>query len=301
VVALEDRCCHRRLPLRMGQVIGDDLQCLYHGLLFNRDGVCIRIPGQDTVPSGARVRAYPVAERHGLVWIFIGDPTKASEVEVPDYHWITDPNWGSRGAYFRVNAQYQLIVENLLDLTHLAFVHATTIGNTAVVEGAQVQFRRTGDTVEVRRVMKNCDPPPTYVRAGGFKSKIDRWQFINFMPPGFVRLETGACNAGREGQQDVGRITLRNLNIITPETRTTTHYFWAQCHDFDPHNRKITDMLYQDVHTAFLQDVEVFENQQKNIALAPDAPEIDVKGDAGGLQSRRIIHELLARQRTGSS
>jgi len=298
-VALEDRCCHRRLPLRMGTIVGDNLQCLYHGLTFDPGGRCVKVPGQDHIPPNACVRSYPVREAHGLVWVFIGDPQFADIVEVPDYHWITDEGWGAKGAYFPVKAHYLLIVENLLDLTHLAFVHATTIGNSAVVEGAQVQFRRTGDTVDVRRTMKNCDPPPTYVRAGGFKGKIDRWQYINFAPPGYVRLETGACHAGREDAADSGRITLRNLNIITPETETTTHYFWAQCHDFDPRNQKITDMLYEDVRTAFMQDVAVFENQQQSIALDPDAPEIDVKGDAGGLQARRIVQELLQRQAAG--
>jgi phenylpropionate dioxygenase-like ring-hydroxylating dioxygenase large terminal subunit len=296
VIAMEDRCRHRRLPLSMGSVVGDNLQCLYHGLTFDPSGRCVKIPGQEHIPPDARVRPYPVKECHGLVWVFIGEASLSESVGIPDYHWITDREWGSRGTYFAVKAHYLQIVENLLDLTHLAFVHATTIGNSAVVEGAEVQFKRTADTVDVRRFMKNCDPPPTYVRAGGYNGKIDRWQYINFTPPGFVRLETGARNAGREGQADAGKITLRNLNIVTPETDTTTHYFWAQCHDFDVHNSKLTDMLFEDVRTAFLQDVEVFEAQQRSIAILPEAPEIDAKGDAGGLMARRIVRELLQGQ-----
>jgi phenylpropionate dioxygenase-like ring-hydroxylating dioxygenase large terminal subunit len=293
VVAMEDRCCHRRLPLRMGTIVGDNLQCHYHGLTFEPGGRCVKVPGQALVPPNARVRTYSVKERYGLVWLFLGSAEFADEGAIPDYHWITDPGWGAKGAYFHVKAHYQLIVENLLDLTHLAFVHATTIGNSAVVESADVQFKRGPLSVDVRRSMKNCAPPPTYVRAGGFTGNIDRWQFINFAPPGFVRLETGGCDAGREGDPSARKITLRNLNIVTPETDTSTHYFWAQCHDFDVSNSKLTEMIFEDVQQAFLQDVTVFEAQQQCIELRPEAPEIDVNGDVGGLQARRIVRELL--------
>jgi phenylpropionate dioxygenase-like ring-hydroxylating dioxygenase large terminal subunit len=295
-VAMEDRCCHRRLPLRMGKVIGDNLQCHYHGITFEPSGRCIKVPGQPLVPPSARVRTYPVSERYGLLWLFFGSPEFADEDAIPDYHWITDPEWGAKGAYFHVKAHYLLIVENLLDLTHLAFVHATTIGNTAVVESADVQFKKGPQSVDVRRLMKNSAPPPTYVRAGGFAGNIDRWQFINFAPPGFVRLETGGCDAGREGDATAKRITLRNLNIVTPETDASSHYFWAQCHDFDARNSKLTEMIFADVQEAFLQDVAVFEAQQQSIDHRPDAPEIDVNGDVGGLQARRIVRELLEQQ-----
>lgn len=292
VVAMEDRCCHRRLPLRLGKVIGDNIQCAYHGLVYEPGGRCVKVPGQHLVPPNAQVRTFSTCDRHGLVWVFMGAHELADESRIPDYHWITDPEWGSKGEYFHVEAHYQLIVENLLDLTHLAFVHATTIGNAAVVENAEVSFQRSSTSVDVRRIMRNTPPPPTYVKAGGFTGNIDRWQYINFAPPCFVRLETGGCDAGSQGN----KITLRNLNIITPETDTTSHYLWAQCHDFDVGNQKTTDMIFNDVRTAFLQDVEIFEAQQTAIERQPEAPEIDVTGDAGGLQARRIIRRMLDEQ-----
>lgn len=293
VVAMEDRCCHRRLPLSMGRIVGDAIQCGYHGLTFEPGGRCVKVPGQDLVPPGARVRTYPVVERHGLIWIFLGEAGLADPARIPDYHWITDPTWGSKGAYFHVKAHYLLIVENLLDLTHLAFVHATTIGNAAVVDAAKVEFKRGPDTVDVRRTIKNAPPPPTYAKAGGFTGNIDRWQFINFAPPGFIRLETGGVDAQHPAPK---KITLRNLNLVTPETETTSHYLWAQCHDFDVNNRATTEMIFNDVKTAFLQDVDIFEAQQRSIAARPDALEVDVNGDAGGLQARRIVRQLLERQ-----
>jgi len=301
VVALEDRCCHRRLPLSMGKVIGDQIECAYHGFTFDMGGRCVKVPGQDMIPPSARVRNYVVAERHGLIWVFMGDARSADAERIPDYHWITDRSWGAKGAYFHVKANYLLIIENLLDLTHLAFVHATTIGNAAVVDAAKVEFRRGADTVDVRRVMNNTLPPPTYAKAGKFDGNIDRWQLINFMPPGFVRLQTGGCDAGAEGKPGAKKITLRNLNLVTPETESTSHYFWAQCHDFDVNNQATTDLIFNEVKTAFEQDVVIFEAQQRSIALRPEAPEVDVNGDTGGLQARRIVQRLLEAQRGSAS
>jgi len=299
VVCMEDRCCHRRLPLHMGRLIGDSVQCHYHGLIFEPQGRCVKVPGQELIPPSAQLRTFAAAERHGLVWVFLGPKDLAVEAKIPDYHWITDSNWGAKGTHFNVKANYMLIVENLLDLTHLAFVHASTIGNAAVVESAAVQFKRGPDSVDVVRRMTNCAPPPTYVKAGGFTGNIDRWQYINFMPPGFVRLETGGRDAGKEADPSAKNITLRNLNIITPESETSSHYFWAQCHDFDVKNQALTDMLFDDVNAAFRQDVDVFEAQQQSIAGRPDAAEVDVHGDIGGLHARRIIRELIERQLAG--
>ena len=125
-VALEDRCAHRHLPLSMGKLVGDTLQCLYHGLRFARDGHCVYIPGQEQIPQGAKVRCYPVIERYHWIWIWMGDPALADPAAITDFHWLDDPNWGAKGDYLHVNANWQLVVDNLLDLTHLAFVHDTT-------------------------------------------------------------------------------------------------------------------------------------------------------------------------------
>jgi vanillate O-demethylase monooxygenase subunit len=181
----------------------------------------------------------------------------------------------------------------------LAFVHSTTIGNAAVIEGAQVEFQRGTRTVDVRREIKDALPPPTYQKAGQFPGNVDRWQYINFAPPGFVRLDTGACEAGKADDPKARRISLRNLNIITPEDENNSHYFWAQCHDFDVENSQTTEMIFEDVKLAFLEDVKVFEAQHVSILKAPQSCEIDVNGDTGGLQARRIIKRMLELQSSG--
>jgi vanillate O-demethylase monooxygenase subunit len=300
--ALEDRCAHRHLPLSMGKLVDDSLQCHYHGLRFDRSGKCVRVPGQDTIPSSARVKSYPAVERYRWIWIWMGDPALADPNEITDFHWQQDANWGAKTSYLHVDANWQLVVDNLLDLTHLTFVHETTIGNSALVDNASVKVQRSGQSVLVTRWMIDTPPPPTFVKVGGFTSNVDRWQIIDYTPPAFLRLDVGGSPTGTgapEGRR-VGGISMRNLNAITPETETTSHYFWGQCHDFDVNNAATTEKIFDQIQTAFLEDVAVFQAQQRSMTLAPNAPQITINADAGAIQARRIIDELYAKEQAGT-
>jgi vanillate O-demethylase monooxygenase subunit len=295
VVAMEDKCPHRRVPLSMGKVVdGGLLQCHYHGLRFDQTGTCVRIPGQEQIPPTAKVKTYPVVERYHWVWIWMGDPAQADPATIPDYHYLDSPDWGARGTYIHVKANWQLIVDNLLDLTHLAFVHESTIGNAAVAENAEVRVKRTPGGVLVTRWMIDKPAPPTYVKAGGFTGNVDRWQFIDFLPPAFLRLSVGATPTGTGAPEGkfTGGINMRNLNAITPETEKTSHYFWAQAHDFDVKNAQLTDMIFEQVKTAFLEDKAVFEAQQEVIDHDSSESQVDIHADAGGIQARRILSRL---------
>jgi len=270
------------------------LQCHYHGLRFDRAGACVRVPGQDMIPQTARVKSYPVVERYKWLWIWMGDPALADPAKITDYHWFDDPNWGAKTDYLYAQCNWQLVNDNLLDLTHLAFVHETTIGNMALVEHAAVKVERTPNGVRVTRWIIDQPAPPAFVKIGGFTGNVDRWQIIDYTPPSFIRLDVGATPTGTgapEGRR-VGGISMRNLNAMTPETETTTHYFWGQAHDFEPRNPDMTERVFHQIKTAFLQDVEVFTAQQRNINLDPDAPTIDINADSGGIQARRIVDRL---------
>ena len=300
-VALEDRCVHRHLPLSMGKLVeGDILECLYHGLCYDTSGACVKVPGQPSVPPGARVKSYPMVERYKWVWIWMGDPALADPATITDFHWFDDPAWGAAQRYLHVKGNWQLVVDNLMDLTHLAFVHATTIGTRALVD-AKVKVDRTPDDVTVTRWTIDSPAPPTFVKAGGFTSNVDRWQIVHFTPPSFVRLDVGATPTGTgapEGRR-VGGIQMRNLNAMTPETETTTHYFYGQAHDFDINNPKTTEMIIEQITTAFLEDQAVFEAQQRNMLQMPDAPQVDINADTGVLQARRILDRLHAEEQAG--
>jgi len=302
-VAFEDRCAHRHLPLSMGKLVGDRLQCHYHGLQYDQAGKCVRIPGQDQIPPTARVKTYPVVERYHWVWIWMGDPALADPAKITDFHWLDDPNWGAKPSYLHVDANWQLVVDNLLDLTHLAFVHETTIGNMALVEHAAVKVQRTHDNVVVTRWIIDQPAPPTFVKVGKFTGNVDRWQIIDYTPPAFLRLDVGATPTGTgapEGRR-INGIGMRNLNAITPETETTSHYFWGQAHDFDVKNPEMTERVFQQIKTAFLEDVAVFTAQQRSILQRPDAPQVDINADAGGIQARRIVDRLRRDEQAGAA
>jgi phenylpropionate dioxygenase-like ring-hydroxylating dioxygenase large terminal subunit len=302
-VAFEDRCAHRHLPLSMGKLVGDHLQCHYHGLRFDQTGRCVRIPGQDQIPSTAKVRTYPVVERHTWIWIWMGDPAIANESNITDFHWLDDPNWGARSSYLHVKANWQLVVDNLLDLTHLAFVHESTIGNSALAEHASVKVTRAPNNVAVTRWIIDQPAPPTFVKVGGFTSNVDRWQIIDWVPPAFLRLDVGATPTGTgapEGRR-VNGITMHNLNAITPETETTSHYFWGQAHDFDVKNTDLTQKIFEQIKTAFLEDVEVFSAQQENLNIYSDPPQVDINADAGVLQARRIIDRIRTEEQAAAA
>ena len=299
-VALEDRCCHRFAPLHKGRLVDGNLQCGYHGLTFDGTGRCIRIPGQSAIPDDARVQTFPLVERYDWMWIWMGDPALADPATIPDYHWISDPGWAGAGERLHLKADYRLLIDNLLDLSHLTFLHETTIG-AAAVAGTPATVSRDGDIVRMTRWMLDSAPPPLFTKVAGFTENIDRWQIIDFLPPGYVRLDLGGAPAGTgapEGDRSAG-IERWNLNAITPETARTTHYFWHECRNFRLDDAALTQLFFEQVHEAFMEDLDMIEAQQKVRDLHPHAPRIDINADNAPLQARRIMERLIAAERNG--
>lgn len=305
-VAMEDRCPHRRAPLSRGKVVGDCIQCGYHGFVFDADGTCIEVPGQDRIPPGADIRVYPLVERHKLIWIWMGDPEKADPNLIHDHIFerLDHPNWRAKGERLHLKCNYMLLVENLLDMLHLAFVHTTTIGNPSVSSGdVDTKITRGDDFVRAERWIMDQPPPPAFAAAGGFEGNIDRWHVANFAPPSSVRIDVGGAVAGsgaRNGDYSQA-IQRHNINAVTPETETTTHYFWADANDSWEGNQAITERFFKQVHTAFLEDIDILEAQQRTIEFDPDAPEVDLAVDAAGLHGRRIVQDMVASEAGASS
>ena len=204
-VALADKCAHRHAPLSSGKLVGDNIQCPYHGLEYDASGECVRVPGQSTVPPGCRVQSYPVVERYQWVWIWMGDPELANPDDIEDFHWMDDPDWRAKGELLHLKGDYKLLVENLLDLSHLSYIHATTLGTDAVAE-TPMKFERGDRHVTVTRWVMDSVPPPFFTKAGGFgeDEHVDRWQHITWTPPAFVRLDVGAAKAGTGAETATG-------------------------------------------------------------------------------------------------
>jgi vanillate O-demethylase monooxygenase subunit len=180
----------------------------------------------------------------------------------------------------------------------LAYVHRSTLGNTAVAEAAEVATERLGDRVRVTRWMMDRPPPPMYLKIRQFEGNIDRWQIIEFSPPGFVKLDIGGADAGtgaRRGDRRRG-IERMSLNAITPATGRSLHYFWADAHNFRIDEPVLTDLLFRQVLEAFTEDKTILEAQQASIDRARELPQIGTNQDAAGLQARRILDRLVAEE-----
>jgi len=307
VSALEDRCCHRGLPLSHGCVEGDKLQCGYHGLTFDRQGLCVRVPGQDRVPAAARVRSFPLVVQDGLVWIWMGDAERADPSTFVRHRWHAEPGWACTKDRYLIKANYQLITDNLMDLTHVGYVHGRTIGGTPAAHSeAETRTARTDTGVTVSRWMPNSVPPPAYTEAVKFSGdRVDRWMEIEFFGPCVVRIHTGAKDVGTgadRGERE-GGFAFIGLNVQTPETASTTHYFWSGARALQPGGPDapaVAAQLRASLSITFAEDKVIVESQQASLDKRPDATLVMIATDAGMLQARRVVAGLLAAEQGAS-
>jgi len=289
-VAFLDRCAHRSLPLSKGTLIGDTVQCGYHGMTYGADGRCVAAPGYETPPDHVRVRAFPLVEKWTYLWIWMGDPALADEDALPDFHWPARDGWTPCPGYLRIGAHYQLLLDNLLDLSHETYVHGATIGNEAVAEALPETFEKDGQVV-VSRFMPSVPAPPMHVKVRGFTGAIDRHQHVFFIPPSFIDIDSRFYVAGTE-DEDTG-IVWRVLNGLTPETETSTHYFWNLPRGFSPGDPEMTALLHQQVTKTFEEDRGVLEAQQQMLTEDPGFEHANIPADAGPILARRLVARLL--------
>jgi vanillate O-demethylase monooxygenase subunit len=297
--ALENRCCHKSLPLSCGTVENRGVRCGYHGLLFAPGGACIEVPGQDRIPSKARVKAYTLVEQDGILWIWMPQVEGAAPThDAPRYPVHADPRYRFRGDVYHYDAPYQLIHDNLLDLSHLGYVHLRTIGGNATVHmNAELKVEAAGDQVRVLRHMRDSAPPPTYTGAWPFKGNIDRWQEVEFNVSHLL-IWTGGADVGTADLDDPQRagFHMRGFHAITPETETTAHYMWTMAANNHPDKPDMLDLVYEQTALTFHEDKEVIEAQYENMKRFPGAPQIDIHVDVGPNRARRIIDRLLKQQ-----
>jgi vanillate O-demethylase monooxygenase subunit len=295
--AFEDCCPHRLLPLSLGYVKGDHLVCKYHGLEFDSCGECVWMPGQQGVHREATIRSYPVAERHRFVWVWIGSPELADENKIPEMPWCSDRNWVFEGSTYHIKCNFQLLVDNLMDLSHETYVHPTSIGQHEIVE-APIKTTSDENSVTVTRWMYNIDPPPFWAANLRSRQKCDRWQICHFSLPANVMIDVGVALAGTgapQGDRSKG-VTGIVVNLMTPETETTTWYHWGMVRNFQVEDRGLTFRIRDAQASVFAEDMEILDAQQQNILRRPERKLLDLKIDSGGVYARRIIAQELARR-----
>lgn len=298
LAALEDRCPHRSVPLSFGQRVGNTIRCRYHGMQIDTSGSCVKIPCQDKIPNNAKVKTYPVVERHKLVWIWMGKPELADDALVPNFYYLDDPEWAACTGYHYVEADYRLMNDNLLDLSHESYVHDATIGNDAVAE-APVSVERTESEIRVHRDILNCKPPPFYVKATGFTEPINRWHTTIFTPPCTHIIENGSYPTSSSRAEALER---RVLHAVTPATSGTSHYFWGVARKYRRDDEALTHYIREQVAATFDEDKEILELQQRSLARSGNPPfSLAFNTDQGPVQARRMIDQLVAKEATNAA
>ncbi len=292
--ALTDRCAHRGYPLSAGRLVGNSIECGYHGFTFGCDGVCTRVPAQSSIPARAVVRAFPLLEKDGWIWVWTGDPASANPATVPDTHWMNDPQWATVTHSVPFACRADLIHDNLLDLTHESFIHKTTVGDDYIYEyGVTVEVE--GSTVTVDRLMPGVEAPPLYASTMGVTGLYDRFHATEFAIPSHHTLHSGITGRGRPREEG---FLIKVLNAITPIDAHNSWYYYAFSRNFAIDDTAATEALREGLATVLAEDAEALRLQEIGMAGRPaDEHDVLIAQDAGVAKARRITNQLLAAER----
>jgi vanillate O-demethylase monooxygenase subunit len=294
---LEDRCAHRFAPLHSGQLINGALECPYHGLRFNGAGECISNPHNFGKPlRAAKIRSFPVIERYGVVWFWPGDITLAHSASIPDIGATAGygmPRWRRVQDVLNLAAQYDLIVDNLLDLSHVGFLHPHLLDASGTWSG---KTKAHGQGLTSTYVMPDIPVSAAYRDMWtDAPERGDKWATSVWLPPSVVQLSSGWSPSGGIG--GVEGITFIGAHLITPETATTSHYFWSAGRSFRTDDQRLDKLLIDATKLAFEgQDKPMIEAQQRNLSNEGiwDAKPTLLSIDSGIVRRKRIMDKLLA-------
>ncbi|HEX7759318.1 MAG TPA: aromatic ring-hydroxylating dioxygenase subunit alpha [Caulobacteraceae bacterium] len=300
VVALEDRCVHRLAPLSRGRCEGPNLRCMYHGLLFDPQGRVIEIPGQDLIPEKARVKSYPVADRHDWVWIWMGDPALAGEALIPPAVGLSDPDWVLGHGTLDYEAEARLINDNLLDFSHLTYVHANSFQATDVWARSRPRVTVLDRGIRTERWMTSS--PRMRSRPGD--GLCDAWSSYDFLVPGVLLMTSGVYPEGTAARCGFGPpdpalpaegVTFTS-QAVTPMGDRTARYFFSWGPRKDQGDEALRDVLMGIAGQAFAEDKAMIEAQQRVIKATPNPQVMPTSGDQGVIAFQRLVDRMIAQE-----
>lgn len=300
LVALEDRCPHRLLPLSKGKRIGDTVQCGYHGMTFGRDGKCVRVPGQDNLPASAYVDTYPVHEAHGIVWVWPGEAAMAADTPVFDMHEFSDPDWHAHhGDGLHLQANYLNVAENLVDPAHVSFVHPTTLGSAAS-ENVPVHVSTSGEVITAWRWIKDAPPVGFFQNFGGFSGNVDRWHYYHLHLPSTAVIDFGSAAVEdklAEDERDKG-VRIFALHFVTPVTEDYTIDHWMHLRNTAVGDDTASEQMDAMFRIAFAEDKEVLEAIHLEEQRPQKRKPIRIAIDKGPNVYRKRIRDLVEAEAT---
>jgi vanillate O-demethylase monooxygenase subunit len=297
--ALLDRCPHRFAPLSLGAVSGDRITCLYHGLQFDGSGACVENP-HGPITAGLKVRAYPVVEAYRAIWIWTGDPAEADPAKLRDLSFLAEaPETAFNSGYLRGQGHYQLFVDNILDLSHTDFLHPTTLGGGSITRTPAEVEQRADGIISLSWHPRNEVPTPVLSRRLPEGTRVDAWTEVEWSAPGIMTMSTGAVPTGT--RREDGETSL-NVHIMTPETSSTTHYFFASTRDFMLENVEFNEQVRKSRLAIFsTEDAPMIAGQQARMAnadfwsLKPNLLSVD----KGAVLARRRMEAMIAAEGAG--
>ena len=320
VAALDDRCPHRFAPLSLGRVVGERLQCGYHGAQFDTTGACVAVPGQSIVPPKARVASYPVVERYGYIWVWMGAVNPLPDLStIPEFMFRSEyPGWdGGYGRFESIQANYTLINDNLFDITHAEYVHPDSFGGdesrmyrgatpgTDFVDG-KVTYASSerGIVFRLRSLNMQTGGPfyrwmvATSLGRESYDDAVDLDMEVHWAAPAFTTYLLNVKPAGAAPEQAV---QVCNMHATTPETETASHYFYRSVKNYG--GPELADSFVNGIRRIFNQDKPVLEAQQRRIgsndllSLQP----VLFGGDMLPQKARRINRRLLDQEAAQSN
>lgn len=287
-VALDDRCAHRSYPLSAGRLDGDTIVCGYHGMRFNAAGDCVEVPSQKTCPRGIGVRTYPLVERGAFVWIWMGSQP-ADLTRLPDMSWLDDGTWTSSRGYFHLPANYVSLHENLLDLTHLSYVHAGTFG-TPDYASAPFEVRLQDGHYTITRSVVPTRLPAVWAQPTGLThDRAARIATSEFKSPALHVVSVSFYDSSLPDELR-REYRIRTCHLPTPETNGSTHYFIVHGRDFAPGDEGVTSFMHEQLFQAFQEDVDALVRLEEVLANpAPPFYEMSIASDAPSVAMRRHL------------
>ena len=302
-VALSDTCPHRFAPLHKGKLLGDAVQCPYHGLTFDESGACVRNPhGEGKIPKAARLRTYPLAEKDTVIWIWMADPARADPSTIPAFPALNDRlNFAhTAGQVMTMPLRWDLILDNLLDLSHARFLHLGNLGSEAFSRGV-MQVEQNGTTLQVNNLYPNGLPAPVFTGTGACKPDdyVDYWVNVRWDPPGSLSFDAGITPTGRPRTEGM---KLDSAQLLTPETESSTHYFWRLFRSYRLEDVELTKAIESMVALAFHTEdepmVAAVQERMRGRDLA-DLNPVMLSVDSGAVRARRILEGLIAEEARG--
>lgn len=296
VVALADRCVHRLAPLSLGRCEGDKLRCLYHGLLFNPDGGVVEIPGQEKIPPQARVRAYPVVEQASWIWVWMGDPDKADVALIPPAIGPDHSDYIMGHGHLDYAAEARLINDNLLDFSHLSYVHANSFHAGPLFAQSLPKLETLERGVRVTRWVVGDRGPV----GRETEHARDGYMTYDFLIPGVLLMWNGSFPEGTAAACSYGVPDFSKANsgvtftsqAVTPLTADTARYFFCWGPHRDHGDEALRDVLMGIADMAFGEDKIIIEAQHKVIANTAHPSIMPTAHDKGVTIFNRLVERL---------